>query len=83
MDVGVQDNLHIGVPPLNEEETVDGGSPRSTASQDVGGLSPSSSGNLDDIEEPHHQMHARTRSLVRDGLPDTRIACCMTPSYGQ
>lgn len=63
-DAGVEDNLHIGVPPLNEEEHIDGGSPRSTASQDVGGLSPSSSGNLDDAEEQHPQLHARTRSLV-------------------
>lgn len=44
---------------------VDGGSPRSTASQDVGGLSPASSGNLDTEADEHRQHFSRTQSLVR------------------
>lgn len=50
---------------MEANQQVDGGSPRSTASQDVGGLSPASSGNLDDVEEQKPPLHIRTQSLVR------------------
>jgi len=50
---GVDDGLH----------EIDGGSPRSTASQDVGGLSPASSANLDEEEDPAQPPRLRNRTV--------------------
>ena len=69
---GIQEESLSDQEDLASEGLVDGGSPRSTASQDVGGLSPASSGELnEEAKLDLSQLRHRTKSLV--SLPEPAI----------